>query len=85
MISWDTNVIYNPNITVLPSPYFDRRLILCVHDVEYFLGVATQRLKYDEVFIWLLDIHYIHNLIIEYHWVRKHLFAQLAVQFFELY
>ena len=54
-----------------------------VNNVKYFGCLLGQGLKHDEVSVRLLDLDYVHNLVVECYLVGEVNLTELAVQFFE--
>lgn len=80
----DADVISDANIRFLASAYFDQRLVLGVDNIEYFLAVAVQALKYDVVFFRLINLNDVDYAVVVSNLEGKHLLAKLAVHLLEL-
>lgn len=57
--------------------------VLCIDNVECFSGLTGQTLKDDEVLGWVIDLHYIDDLVLVGNFEWKVDFAQFTIQLFE--
>lgn len=85
MTSWDRNIIRDADIRFLPSTNLQMWFILCINNVEDFLGYWSRiyAFKYDVVLLRLVNIYNIYYSIIVSYLKWEYLFAQFTIHFLE--
>jgi hypothetical protein len=81
VLSTDTNIICNSDITLLTSSDAYLSFVLCVNDIKDFLGAAIQRLKNDEMRGWLVYLYNVYYFVVVYNLKGEKLLAEFTVQF----